>query len=483
MIVGRFLAWLETASAEHRAQGAFALARLWVEPEMDDAERDAAEAAMTLLLDDAEFEVRLSLAKALAPLETAPRHVLLSLAGDEPQIAMTVLLRSPAFLDGELVAMAKCGIIETQTAIACRRTVSPVVADAIASHGEADACFGLLMNPGAEPAPSALQTIAERHGAATAIRRLLLRRPSLLASTRLLLIDKLGETLRAEIAGTPGLSAARLDQLLADHGERAIIAYACKAHEAELPDIAAALIGAGRMTAAFLLRCICMGNITLYAGSMAQLSGLPTKRVEAALDPARRSAFRALYLKSGLPDSAFEVFASALDIWRKVLASSDTVDATRMTWLVTRQLLSTYRGRTDTTVDALLVLLRRLAAEAARRNARNEAVRITAQVRDDEQRLLEALARDPQEIALQAFPVIEVPQPVLAGFALHFAEELVELEDAFSAGEPTAPTAESPVVPAPAKPLRSVAANDDAPLAKHRLTIDMGEASARSKAA
>ncbi len=475
MIVARFLAWMETAGAQHRAEAAFALAKLWLEPEMDDFEREAAEAAMTLLLDDAEPDVRLALAKAIAPLETAPRHVVLSLAGDEPQIAMAVLSRSPVFLDGELVSVVKSGYVQQQAAIACRTVVNAVVANAIAEHGEPDACFGLLMNPGAQIDAAALHVLAARHGSLTAIRHLLLRKPSLLASTRLLLIDKLGEALRTQIAATPGLPAARVEQLLADHAEKAIIAYAAKAQDEELPQIAVALVEAGRMTAAFLLRCICMGNIALFAGSLAQLTGMPVKRVEAALDAGKRNAFRALYLKSGLPDSAFDVFAAAIEIWRTTLLAFETADSTRMTWMVTRELLSTYRGRTDTTVDGLLVLLRRLAAEAARRNARKEVGRITQIVREEEQRLLEQQARDPRELLLEEFPVIEVPMPVLADFALHFAEELVELEETMVTGSQQVHAANDDIRGGHTLEIDAVAID--------ALAIDMGNAVSRAKAA
>ncbi len=484
MIVARFLAWMETAGSQHREEAAFALAKLWVEPEMDEFEREAAEAAMTMLLDDADPQVRLALARATAPLDSAPRHIVLSLAGDEPEIAMEVLARSQVFLDGELVDIINSGLCQQQAAIACRSGVSPVVANAIAEHGHVDACFALLMNKGAQTSPQSLHLLAQRHGTVTAIRRLLLRRSNVLASTRLLLIDKLGEALREEIAATPGLSSTRMEQLLSDHAEKAIIAYASRVDEHEILQISAALIEAGRMTAAFLLRCICMGNIALFAGSLAQLAAMPVKRVESALDAGKRSAFRAFYIKSGLPDSAFEVFASAVDIWRTTLSTTDQADSTRMTWLVTRELLSTYRGRTDATVDALLVLLRRLAAEAARRNARNEVGRITKQVRDEEQRLLEQAERDPNELALEKFPVIEVPMPVLADFALHFAEELVELEDQLAMGLQPVSAGETPAGTSIAPELMPVlAANDDSPQSAGLLSVDMGQAVSRAKAA
>jgi uncharacterized protein (DUF2336 family) len=488
MIIERFLGWLESASQTHRCEAAFALAKLWLEPEMEAEERDAAEAAMTLLLDDASFDVRRSLAEAFAGIETAPRHVIMALAGDESEIAAIVLSRSAVFLDGELVEIVKAGIPAQQSAIAARAAVSPVVCEAIAASGDEAACLAMLENPAARIEPSALHLIAARHGASTPMRHLLLQCEGLPPATRLLLIDKLGEALRLEMSDTPGLSQVRVAQLIADNADRTIIAYAAKADEHELPQIAAALIESGRMTTAFLLRAICMGNIALFANSLGQLCEIPVRRVEAAMGAGRRPAFRALYIKSGLPDCAFDVFANAVEAWRKVLADDGAADGARLTWLVTRDVLSAYRGNTDHAVDSLLVLLRRLAAEAARTNARSIAGRITSEMRERDQRLLEMHTADPMIAVMEAFPVIEVPEPVLMEFAVHFAEEIVDLEERIASGELEL-EAEAvgiwPVQPSEA----GDAANDDfepAPArdwGQHPLMIDLGDAQPRSRAA
>jgi len=483
MIIERFLAWLESASQTHRCEAAFALAKLWLEPEMEADERDGAEAAMTLLLDDASTEVRLSLAEAFADIDTAPRHVVLALAGDEPEIAAIVLSRSSVFLDGELVEIVKAGIPAQQGAVAARTSLSPVVCEAIAGSGDEAACIAMLANPAARIEPLALHLIAARHGASTPMRHLLLQCEGLPPATRLLLIDKLGEALREEMSETPGLSQVRVSQLIADHAERAIIAYAAKADEHELPQIATALIEAGRMTTVFLLRAICMGNIALFANSLARLCDIPVRRVEAAMAAGRRPAFRALYVKSGLPDCAFDVFANAVDAWRKVLAADETADGARLTWLVTRDVLSAYRGAGDQAVDGLLVLLRRLAAEAARSNARNTAGRITSEVRERDQKLLEMREADPMIAVLEAYPVIEVPEPVLIEFAVHFAEEIVDLEERIANGELEMD------VQADWERHSVDAANDDVEpweatrWGAHPLLIDLGDAQPHSRAA
>jgi hypothetical protein len=320
-----------------------------------------------------------------------------------------------------------------------------------------------------------------RYGASTQIRHLLLQNQGLLAKTRLLLIDKLSEALMADMCDAPGLSPARIAQMISDHAERAVIFYAAHADEQDLPQIAEALIEAGRMNAAFLLRAICMGNIALFANSVAELCEIPARRVEAAMEAGRRPAFRALYLKAGLPDSAFEVFADAIDAWRKVLAGPEIADSARLTWMVTREVLSNYRGKPGNAADGLLVLLRRLAAEAARMNARSHAGRIALEMREREQQLLEMHAENCRSAALEEFPVIDLPQTVLLEFAIHLADEIVALEEA------DASEASRASLTMAQQQAQDAAANDDFlkenRWGAHPLHVDFGDAVARPRAA
>jgi uncharacterized protein (DUF2336 family) len=481
MIIERFLAWLETAPEEDREKAAFALAEVWLEPEMDECDRETTEAALTLLLEDDSRQVRLALAEAFACIESAPRHLVHALAGDEPEIAAVVLLNSQVFLDGELSAIVKGGVCEQQVAIASRASLGPSVCATLATHGAVEAVKTMLDNPDADVRPEALHVIAERHGDDGDVRRRLHGRDDILPETRLALVDHLSNCLRSRMLAENTMPGTRIEQVLAHHAERAIIALAASTDEAELPRIASLLIAQGRMTTAFLLRALCIGNIALVSTALSLLSGMPVGRVEATVSSGRKTAFRALYLRCGLPEGAFEVFANAIEIWRKVLSSEEQADGHRLTWLVTRELLSTYRGAPDPATDGLLVLLRRLAAEAARHNARQHADRIQAEMRERERLMIEmqsaaeeagtlALIEAQQEIEAEFYyPVIEVPEPVLARFAVHFAEELASLEDEIAEAQDMPVEFELPLHSGPA-------ANDDFDLADGVLHIDLADA-------
>jgi hypothetical protein len=292
--------------------------------------------------------------------------------------------------------------------------------------GDEDVCEALLLNEGARILPASLHRIAERQGRHAAIRKLLGKRDDLAPCTRLVLIDHLGEALRADHARDGDLPAARIETMVRDQCDKAIIAFAANAGEEDLPGIVEALVESGKITSAFLLRAICLGNISLFAQSLSAIAEVPPERVEAVLSENRRSAFRAMYAKAGMPQSAFEVFASAIDGWRRHLVSADPVNRDRLPYLVTRELLATYHPGSGGEVDDLLVLLRKLSAEAARENARSEARRIASEAHERTQMLLQApKAISPEE----AYPVIDIDEEALIAFAGHFAEEIVDMEE------------------------------------------------------
>ena len=463
MVFERFVNWLDSASDEDRVQAAGALAAAYLRSNREGEEGEVAEAVITALADDPSIEVREILAEAFADQPAAPRHVIASLAADLPQIASVVLSRSPLFVDGELIEFVANGAPEHQIAIACRPNVSIGLAAAIGEVGELEACIGLLSNKGARMAPAALHRIAERFGEDAEVRRLLFRQPALAPKTHVLLIERLAGIMAKEVMSDSSLPAGRIEALLRDNCDRALISFAALAAEENLPQIVEAIVDRGSMTASLLLRAVCVGNISLFANGLARLAKVSLSRVETALADDKRTVFRALYDKAGLPDSAFAVFSDAIACWRRLLADADGPDLVRMPLLVTREVLAAYDARpqqkADSQMDLLLVLLRKLAAEASRQNARRTASRGVAEANarpavalpspDTQPASREAVASGPGETLETRIPEdqvaeaqtaetgemdpMDVTDQVIAEYALHFAEEIAELEEELTA--------------------------------------------------
>jgi uncharacterized protein (DUF2336 family) len=178
---------------------------------MSPDERNAAEMAMTFLLDDPSPKVRLAMAEAIAWSPDAPRAIVLSLASvTRPKLPATP---SPARLvlsDADLIDLAARGSAVTRMLIAARSTISRPVAAAFAEIGEEEDVLCLLENEGAAIAPQSLKRIAERLGDCCDVRNLLL--------------DRVGSAGRRPPAADPHVSNALINLPLA---QAAIGAAAC----------------------------------------------------------------------------------------------------------------------------------------------------------------------------------------------------------------------------------------------------------------
>ncbi len=94
---------MDTAKVADRSRAASALGRAFRQRSLTGPDGHAAEMAMTFLLDDPSPKVRLSLAEAIADSADTPRSLILPLAADQPEIAYTVIFRSPVLTDDDLV--------------------------------------------------------------------------------------------------------------------------------------------------------------------------------------------------------------------------------------------------------------------------------------------------------------------------------------------------------------------------------------------
>lgn len=419
MVIERLIGWMDTATAQDRARAVDTLVRAWHLSRLDDEELEAAEAAMTCVLDDPDESVRIAFSRALSELPNPPRHLVIALANDTPMVSVPVLVSARELLDAELVHILKTGSDEQHMAIACRPAITPAVTSAIARLAGEGACLVMVTNPASRPTEEDFHAIAERHGAEEDVRKCLLAREDIGVRARLLLIEHYAVSLLEEMQDEDareidGKRKAQLGEVC----DKATITFAAQISEREIREVVHALIERDKLTTAFLLRAICMGNLALFAHALCVLSGQSLARVEQVLRKDRGTAFSAIYTRAGLPVSAMEVFRTTIRIWRECLAQSAESDHIRLPYLVTREVIAGYEGARDGIVEELMVLLRRICTDAARDSARTRVEQM-------------ALAADATPLALPAPEdngpqVPELSEEELAQFAYQFADELAE---------------------------------------------------------
>lgn len=371
MDVREFVAWSKDATPARRAEAAAAMANAYLYSDVTPEIRRHLETGITVLLDDPAPTVRLSLANALGGHRGAPRHAILTLAGDRTDIATTVLQRSPCLLDTELVDIVATMIEPLQTAIASRPVVSAGVSAAITELGSAQVCLALLANDRAELAAVSLRRLGERFADEPALRTMLLAREDLPIAVRHHLIRGLGNALTNLVSIHDWMDRDQADLVTREACDQAAVAIAAESATDDLVALAEHLRASEQLTASLLLRTLCAGNLHFFAAAISALTGMPEHRVRALVTDHRLSAFAAVYRRAGLPPRAYDAFAAALVICRHHTGEAiDPAGRYRFSRRVVDEVLERYEEISDGETNELMAMLRRFAAEATRAAAR-----------------------------------------------------------------------------------------------------------------
>lgn len=371
MIVKAFLRWSETAKAADRAKAANALGRAFLEPGMNKEQHRAAYMALTYLLDDPSPSVRLSLAEALAEDHNAPRAIIVSLAEDQPEIACTVIARSPVLCDADLVDLAGRGSGLTRALIAARPRLTRGACAAICEIGDVGEVIILLENVFADISRFSLKRIAERFGCDCLVRDMLLERDDLPADARHLLVYHTSAALSSSALVCGAMARSRIDHIIRDAEDAAVVAIAGNVADAEIPSLVEHLRDSGQLTPSFLIHALCAGKLDFFAGAIVNLSGLDERRVRSILATGRIYALRALFHATGLSTDISAVFVEATMLWRSAAASLSGFSFDD----VCNALLKKFRATADATASQseLLDLIEKLHISEQRQKARSYA--------------------------------------------------------------------------------------------------------------
>jgi uncharacterized protein (DUF2336 family) len=375
MVVDRFFSWVAEATVEQKVAAVEALVAALLDPRVSDDEHEAIEAALLLVTEDQDMEVRRRLAEVLADTDRAPRHLLLTLLDDHPTVAEPVAARSEALIAAELVDLVAHGPEELRRAVAGRRRIGATVATALAEAGDRDVCVTLLANTGAEIPPLALERIVERFGEFAEIRRALLDRAHVPITVRHRVLEKLAEAMENLVVVKSWMGRERAEATTRDSKEKATVALAAAATGAETVVLVEHLRRTGQLTTRLMLRAACVGDLRFVEEALARLADMPSSRVAALVADGRESALHALYRRAAMPDRAWPAFHAAIEVHRELFAETGGYDGrpgdrARFSRRLVERVLTRFTAFDRRDTDDLLVLLRRYAADAARDHVR-----------------------------------------------------------------------------------------------------------------
>lgn len=396
LAVSPFLSWFQSPEAGRRAESASALALAYLYGDMDENELQGAEIALTAALDDASPMVRCALAEALAGAEQAPRHIIVALANDQPEVAAIVLARSPALRDADLVDCVAVADAYAQAAVSIRPTLSAVVCDAIASVGGREACVAMSINPGARLTPPAMARMIERFGADAELREALLARPDLPHGLRHDLSIALARALTDFVAAKGWLTGERAERLTRESRDKSAAIIAAQATGATL-DLARHLRRAGNLTPGLLLRALLSGDRAFFASALADLADVPSARAQGLMRDPHSAAFTALCERAGLPAALGPAFRAATVATRNFASEPDG----RLSLPVVKAVVDACEAQGGEAMGRAMALLRRFEAEAALDAARESTLRAAQAAAEEDARQI-ALAAELEDARIEA---------------------------------------------------------------------------------
>ncbi len=379
MIAKRFLAFVETAPWPARAAATGLLAQAYLRSPLPEDERGRIEVALTSMLDDGSPAVRRALADGFAESDCAPRHIIVALAADEPDIAAVVLERSPVLTSAELVDAVGLGRSELQVAIAGRSPLSAPVAAALAQIGGSAAALRLVQNMSADIPDFSIESMLRRHATADGFAQAVLDRPKLSREARLLAELGLAECSQRLEAGPIG-AVLQGEANFRDYSEAAVLRHASECSPRELDVFVGFIRRSGLITSGLILRAFLEGKVSFGAAMMGDLAGVPRSKAEGLVDG---GGFWALYKKAELPEGLRAVFQAALQARAPMQARNQKLCRADL-----REVVSACAVAGVTDAHPVVCMLHRMDLALAREEARETRRRVVAEVFMDEPLML-----------------------------------------------------------------------------------------------
>ncbi|MBL0849079.1 MAG: DUF2336 domain-containing protein [Candidatus Liberibacter ctenarytainae] len=324
MSVKSFIKWAKGAKTQERVCVARVLGKTWCIGEFLEKERDSLVWAMTHLLDDPVLSVRLSFARGIALSNTVPRHVVLALSEDHPDVSGTMILHSPVLNDNDLIDLIQRGSNLTRVFVASRYKLSSIVAEyLIKEFGRSDNIIVLLENKSALLSDSLLIHIVEYFGHISYVRHLLFLRTNLSLKVRYLLMKHCCNAVcNSEIVRK--VMASHRAKILFEESMRIGIFEMIQniGSTQNLYELVEILQEDKQLTPALLIHALIIGNIDCVSVILETISEHSRNRISSILSTGSCHVVRALYESVGLDYDVSIIFVEATMIWRKIAMNS-----------------------------------------------------------------------------------------------------------------------------------------------------------------
>ncbi len=255
----------------------------------NERERDLMAAILQQLIHDVEQSVRKALADRLAMETNAPHDLVSILANDEIDVAHRILRSSEVLQDLELIEIIQHRTFEHQLTIAMRNDVSEAVSDALVETGNVKVIQTLIENDTATISNNTIEYLVNESKVREPFQLPLLDRPDFSPHLAKRMYWWVSAALRKHIVEEYKIDPAELDQKIESTikdllGEHPAVDPQAEPSEGEIidthsMDLARKLAETNAITPTLLLQTLRKGEVRMFEGMFAQLTGLRTNLV------------------------------------------------------------------------------------------------------------------------------------------------------------------------------------------------------------
>ncbi|HYC04440.1 MAG TPA: DUF2336 domain-containing protein [Azospirillaceae bacterium] len=337
-----------------RAEMAAKVATQFGAEALSESERKLAEDIVRLMARDAAVRVRSALSDSLKSHASLPRDVALSLAKDVEEVALPFIEVSAVLNDADLMEIIRSGSADKQTAVARRPAVSEKLAEALVETGAEKAVAALMANEGAKVTETALSRAIDRFPASDAVHAPMIERGKLPVTVAERLVAMVSEQLRERLVQKHELPPAMASDIVLQSRERATFGLVGGAGERELEMLVEQLYRNGRLSPSLLIRSLCLGDVSFFEVSLAQLARVPVANARLLIHDGGSLGLKSIFDKAGLPQKIFPAVKVALEVLRETGFDGGEHDLERRRRRVLELILTQFEEMASDDLDYLL---------------------------------------------------------------------------------------------------------------------------------
>jgi len=328
---------------------------------MKESDTQAAEQIFRLLLRDTEISVRAALSEQVKSSKTLPRDIAISLAHDVEIVAIPILEHSQALTESDLIEL----IHATQDnnrylAITRRDHVPSSVSDTLIARGSDEVATSLIHNTGADISERGMNRIVERFPENKPLMSALVSRPHLPATVAEKLISHVSTSLAKTLKDKHNLPDQDIEKEVEKTRESETLKLIRVTHDPqEIAQLTTQLMASGRLTPSIILSGLSQGNFIFFETALAKLSAIAVSNARALISDRGDLGFRAIYNKSGLPESLFPAVRLLLQAVRSLNTEGEHPGSSRYTNRVVERLINYAETTPVENLSYMIALVRR----------------------------------------------------------------------------------------------------------------------------